>query len=73
MRGQVRQAIGTVAAWSTPCPSCRTRFGGEKTLKDIDNAAKLVTSIRALGDAIGVNFANLHGRFDWAGPVLHGT
>ena len=26
--------------------------------------------MRSLGDAIGLNFANLRQSFDWAGPVL---
>jgi RND superfamily putative drug exporter len=46
------------------------QFGGGKTLKQIDTAAKLVTSMRALGDAIGVNITKAGNAFDWAGPVL---
>jgi putative drug exporter of the RND superfamily len=70
VRGQVTSAMATVTVLVDALTSVEDQMGGEKTLKDIDNAAKLITGMRSLGDAIGLNFANLRQSFDWAGPVL---
>ena len=42
--GSVRQLVDALSYM-------QTQIGGQKALKNIDNAAKLVTSMRALGDA----------------------
>jgi len=70
VRDQVTQAISTVSSLVDALSYMQNLFGGNKTLGEIDNAEKLVTSMRALGDAIGVNVANVANGFDWAGPVL---
>jgi RND superfamily putative drug exporter len=70
VRGQVTSAMATVTVLVDALTSVEDQMGGEKTLKDIDNAAKLIAGMRSLGDAIGLNFANLRQSFDWAGPVL---
>jgi RND superfamily putative drug exporter len=70
VRGQVTQAIGTVSVLVDALSSVQRHMGGGVALKDIDNAAKLVSGMHALGDAIGVNFDNVTATFDWAGPVL---
>ena len=72
VRGQVGQALGTVGVLVDALSSMTHKVGGETMLKDLDNAAKLITSMHALGDAIGVNFANFTDSFDWVGPVLEG-
>jgi RND superfamily putative drug exporter len=72
VRGQVGQALGTVGVLVDALSSMTHRVGGEKMLKDLDNAAQLITSMHGLGDAIGVNFANFTDSFDWVGPVLGG-
>ena len=72
VRGQVGQALGTVGVLVDALSSMTHRVGGEKMLKDLDNAAQLITSMHGLGDAIGVNFANFTDSFDWVGPVLQG-
>jgi RND superfamily putative drug exporter len=70
VRGQVSQAISGVRGLVDALSSLQNQFGGGETLKEIDNAAKLVTSVRALGYAIGVNLTNAVDTFDWAGPVV---
>ena len=71
VRGQVGQAVATVRGLVEALTYMSNQFGANKTLNDIDNAAKLVTGMRALGDTIGVNISNVAGAFDWAGPVLN--
>jgi RND superfamily putative drug exporter len=70
VRGQMMQAMTNVRGLVDLLSYLQSQFGGEKTLKDIDTAAKLVTSMRALGEAIGVNLSDVAGSSDWAGPVL---
>jgi putative drug exporter of the RND superfamily len=72
VRGQVGQALGTVGVLVDALSSMLHQVGGKKMLKDLDNAAQLIPSMHALGDAIGVNFANFTDSFNWVGPVLAG-
>jgi RND superfamily putative drug exporter len=72
VRGNVHQAIASVRGLVNALGYMQKQFGGAKMLKDFDNAAQLVTSVRALGDSIGVNLQNITTAFDWAGPVLKG-
>ena len=39
-------------------------------VRDVETAAKLVQSINALGNAMGVNFSAVKDMFAWVGPVL---
>lgn len=70
VRGQVTTAMATVTVLVDALTSVQGEMGGDKTLKDIDDAAKLIEGMRSLGDAIGLNFGNLRESFEWAGPVL---
>jgi RND superfamily putative drug exporter len=70
IRGDVNQAMSSTRGLIDALSYMQDQFGGGKTLKQIDTAAKLVTSMRALGDAIGVNITKAGNAFDWAGPVL---
>ena len=70
VRGEVTQAIASVRGLVDALSYMQSRFGGDKTFRQIDNAAKLVSSMRALGDTLGVNFANITDTFEWAGPVV---
>ncbi len=70
VRGQVFQTVATTKALVDALSTLQERFGGDRTLDDIDNAARLVSGMRELGDAIGVNVANVAGNLEWAVPVL---
>ncbi|OHV04533.1 hypothetical protein BKN37_09560 [Mycobacterium talmoniae] len=70
LNGQVGQAIGTVSGLVDALTYMQNAFGGEKTLKELDQAAKLVTAMRALGDSLGVNLTDAKNSFAWADPVL---
>jgi RND superfamily putative drug exporter len=52
VRDQVRQSMGNVHALVNALTYMQNQIGGEKTLKDIDDAAKLVTSMRAMGASL---------------------
>ena len=50
--------------------SMRSQFGGDKLVRDVDTAAKLVNSVNALGNTMGVNFTTVRDMFAWVPPVL---
>jgi putative drug exporter of the RND superfamily len=71
VRNQVGQAMGGVRGLADALTFLQNNFGSDKTFNDIDNAAKLLADIHTLGDAIGVNLANINDAVGWAGPILH--
>lgn len=66
---QVSQSLASVRSLVDALAYLQTQFGGTKTFGEIDQAARLVNSIRALGDALQVTFAGLASSFDWVDPV----
>lgn len=70
IRGQVGQAIVTVRGLLGALDAMQSQFGGDKTFNDIDNSAKLLDGMHALGAAIGQNLENIGGVFNAAGPVV---
>lgn len=70
IRGQVTQAVATVRGLVGALSGLQSQFGGTATFDNIDNAAKLLDGMHALGAAIGQNLANVAGTFDAAGPVV---
>jgi len=59
VRNQVSQSMGDIRALVGVLTSLQNRIGGEKELRDIDNAAKIVASMRAVGGGLTdvINFA----------------
>jgi putative drug exporter of the RND superfamily len=52
VRKQVTQSMGNVHALVSALTTMQNQFGGEKTLKDINNAAQLIASMRAVGGGL---------------------
>jgi putative drug exporter of the RND superfamily len=69
-RTQVSQAIGGVSSLVDALASIQNMFGGAKTLGQIDTAARLVSSIRTLGDTLQINFSAVINNFDWVDAVV---
>jgi RND superfamily putative drug exporter len=70
VRGQINRIVPTIQSLVTEFSSMRTQYGGDKLVRDVDTAAKLVDSINALGNSMGVNFTATKNLFAWIGPVL---
>ena len=72
--GDVRAQVNTIApsiqSLIDAFSSVRTQYGGDKLVRDVETAAKLVDSINKLGNEMGVNFAAVKDMFAWIGPVL---
>ena len=70
VRGQVSQAMSGIRGLVDALTQLQKQFGGDQTLEQLDTATRLASSMRAFGDAIGVNLANAGDVFDWAAPVV---
>jgi putative drug exporter of the RND superfamily len=70
MRAQVNQIAPSLQGLLDAFSSMRSEYGGDKLVRDVETAAKLVTSINQLGNAIGVNFTSVKDMFAWVAPVL---
>ena len=70
VRGQINKIVPSIQGLVTEFSSMRTQYGGDKLVRDVDAAAKLVDSINALGNSMGVNFTATKNLFAWIGPVL---
>jgi len=66
VRGEVGETIVSVRSLVDSLAYIENQFGGSQTLGEIDNAAKLVTGIRALG----VNLLGAGASFKWLDPVV---
>jgi RND superfamily putative drug exporter len=65
--GQIVPSLqGVVDAFS----SVRTQYGGDKLVRDVDTATKLVEAVNALANSMGFNVAAVRDVFGWVGPVL---
>ncbi|MBV9321653.1 MAG: RND family transporter, partial [Mycobacterium sp.] len=70
VRNQVGQAVAGVSGLVDALTFLQNSFGGQKTLNEIDNAAKLVTNMRQLGQSLGVNIADVNDTLGSAEPIL---
>jgi putative drug exporter of the RND superfamily len=70
VRAQINKIVPSIESLVSEFTSMRTQYGGDKLVRDVDTAAKLVDSINALGNSMGVNFTAAKDMFAWIGPVL---
>jgi RND superfamily putative drug exporter len=70
VRGQVHQMVSTIQGLIDAFTSMRSQYGGDKLVKEVVTAARLVSSINSLGATMGVNFAAVKDMFAWVAPVL---
>ena len=73
VRGQVNGAVGSVSTLVTALSAMEAAMGGDKTLNQLDQTAKLVGRMRALGDALSANMADVKNTAAWADPDADGA
>jgi RND superfamily putative drug exporter len=71
LRNQVDQALPNISGLVDALTFLQKNFGGQKTLDQVDEAAKLVTNMRALGQTLGVNIADVNDIAGFARPILN--
>lgn len=70
VRGQINAIAPSIQNLVDTFSSVRTEYGGDKLVRDVETTAKLVASINALGNSMGLNFRAVKDLFAWIGPVL---
>lgn len=70
VRAQINEIAPTIQSVIDTFSSVRTEYGGDKLVRDVATAAKLVDSVNKLGLEMGVNFRAVKDMFAWIGPVL---
>jgi RND superfamily putative drug exporter len=71
LRTGVVDAIVTVRPLVTALADLQSKYGGAKTLDEIDKTASLVANMRSLGDAMGVNLERITDVYVWATPMVN--
>lgn len=70
VRAQINRMAPSIQSLLDAFNSVKTREGGDKLVKDVEAAAKLVQAANRLGNSMGINFATVKDSFAWIGPVL---
>ncbi len=70
VRGQVGQITSSVQSVVDAFGSIKGQYGGDKLVKNVEVAAKLVNAVNRLGNSMGVSFTAARDMFAWVGPVL---
>ncbi|NKZ10707.1 RND family transporter [Mycolicibacterium septicum DSM 44393] len=70
VRAQINQIAPSLQSVVDTFSSARSEYGGDKLVKDVATAAKLVQSINALSNAMGYNLSAVKNIFGWIEPVL---
>ena len=69
-RAQINQIAPSIRGLIDSLSTMKGQYGGDTLVREVDTAAKLVNSINALGNAMGLNFQAVKDLFGWVGPVL---
>ncbi|KWX56858.1 RND family transporter [Mycobacterium sp. NAZ190054] len=70
VRAQVNEIAPSLQTLLDAVTRVRVEYGGERLVRDVETAAKLVQSVNELGLSMGINFAAVRDMFGWIGPVL---
>jgi RND superfamily putative drug exporter len=71
LRGQVDQALPGIKGLVDTLTSLEKNLGGRKALGQIQDAGKLITNMQTLGQALGVNIADVNNLASIARPILN--
>ncbi|MET0700772.1 MAG: RND family transporter [Mycobacterium sp.] len=71
IRGTVVGALANLRALAGALDEMQHKFGGTKTLDQIDKSASLVKNMRALGDSLGLNVGRISDLSGWATPLVN--
>ncbi|UXA13861.1 RND family transporter [Mycobacterium sp. SMC-8] len=70
VRAQVDRIAPSLQTLLDAVTKVRVEYGGERLVRDVETAAKLVQSVNELGLSMGINVAAVRDMFGWIGPVL---
>ena len=70
VRNGVLDAMTSVSGLTNALVDMQAKYGPNATIADIDQSARLVKSMRAMGDALGVNLTQVDDVYRWAVPMM---
>jgi RND superfamily putative drug exporter len=70
VRNGVLDAMTSVSGLTNALVEMQAKYGPNATLADVDQSARLVKSMRAMGDALGVNLTQVDDVYRWAVPMM---
>ncbi|GAY16415.1 RND family transporter [Mycobacterium sp. shizuoka-1] len=70
VRGQVNGIATSIQSMVDAFTTIRGQYGGDKLVKNVEVAAKLVNAVNQLGNSMGINVQAAKDLFAWVGPVL---
>lgn len=70
VRNGVLDAMTSVSGLTNALVEMQAKYGPNATLSDVDQSARLVKSMRAMGDALGVNLTQVDDVYRWAVPMM---
>jgi putative drug exporter of the RND superfamily len=71
LRNQVDQALPNITGLVDSLTFLQKNFGGQQTLNQLDDAAKLITSMRSLGQTLDLNIVDVNHIAGLARPILN--
>ncbi|MGB8403077.1 MAG: RND family transporter [Mycobacterium sp.] len=69
-RGQVTQITSGLEQAVDALTTIRGQYGGDKLVKNVETAARLIDAVSQLGNELGLNYTAAKDMFAWVGPVL---
>ncbi len=70
VRNGVLDAMTSVSGLTNALVEMQAKYGPNTTIADIDQSARLVKSMRAMGDALGINLTQVDDVYRWAVPMM---
>ena len=70
MRGQISELATSYAAMVNAFSALKSQYSGDRLVKNVEVAAKLVQAINELGNSMGVTYSAARDVLGWVGPVL---
>lgn len=70
VRDGVLDAMTSVSGLTNALVEMQAKYGPNATIADIDQSARLIKSMRAMGDALGVNLTQVDDVYRWAVPMM---
>ena len=71
IRNTVVGALGSIRGLAAALDEMQKKFGGTKTLDQIDKTATLIANMRALGDSLNLNVGRISDLSAWATPMVN--
>jgi putative drug exporter of the RND superfamily len=71
LRNQVDQALPNISGLVDALTFLQRNFGGQKTLSQLEDAAKLITDMRSLGQTLDLNIVDVNNIASLARPILN--